>query len=219
MLKINSREKRVSLKDFLLIIPIVGITAFLAFYILAALLYPGGSQAYPNALSYSWEHNFFCTLLNETAINGQANKGQIFAIMSLIFLAISMANFYWTFPKQYSLSKLLSKLIQYTGLISMGFACLLLTNLDHDFITNLASVFGLIATIGTILALYQLKKQGLFVFGLLNLLLVVLNNWFYYHADLIVYLPLIQKISFASVLIWVIAINLTCYFTNTKKIN
>lgn len=212
-------KKRGSLNDFLLIIPIIGIVAFLALYILAALLYPGGSQAFPKALSYSWEHNFFCTLLNETAINGQPNKGQIFAIMSLIFLAISLTNFYWNFHKQYPLSKLLSNLIQYTGLVSMGFACLLLTNLNHDFITNLASVFGLIATIGVILALYQNKKQGLFVFGLFNLFLVVLNNWFYYHVDLMEYLPPIQKFSFASVLIWVIAINLTCYFTDSKKIN
>lgn len=219
MLKINPVNRRVSSKDFLLVLPIAGIVAFVALYILAALLYPGGSQTYPNAISYSWDHNFFCTLLNETAINGKPNTGQIFAIMSLFFLALSMTLFYWNFPKQFPLSTSLSRTIQYTGLISMILACLLFTKIDHDMITNLASLFGLMATLGTMMALYQHKKRFHFLFGLGNLLLVLLNNWCYYHADLIEYLPPIQKLSFASVLIWVIAINSTAYFTNTKKTN
>lgn len=218
-MKINSINRRRSQKDFFLFLPMFGIIAFLALYILAAILYPGGSQAYPNALSYSWQHNFFCTLLNETAFNGQPNMGQSYAIMSLFFLAISLIQFWWNFPKHWAISKALSICIQYGGLVSMVLACCLFTKINHDLITNLASFFGLIATMGTIIALYQHKKRGLLFFGISNLLLVLLNNWFYYHIDLIVYLPILQKLSFASVLTWIIAINLNCYFENGKKTN
>lgn len=41
-------------------------------------------------------------------------------------------------------------------------AFFLSVNFDHDFVTNLAAIFGLIATVGTFIGLYWNKWFGLF---------------------------------------------------------
>jgi hypothetical protein len=64
--------------------------------------------------------------------------------------------------------------------------------------------------------LYKTKWFGLFAFGLLNVLLVGLNNYVYYSNGLIVYLPVIQKISFATFLIWVCCITIKLYRGESK---
>jgi hypothetical protein len=173
---------------------------------LAALQYPGGSQASPVSIGFSWMDNYFCNLLNQTAINGHPNKGQPLAIASLMVLALSLALFWWNFPKLLPLNKIQTQIIRVSGVGSMMIASLLFTNLNHDLITNTASLFGLIAILIAMWVLYQNKLMFIFVFGLFNLLLVLVNNWLYYDPSLIKYLALIQKISFAAVLIWIICI-------------
>lgn len=196
-----------------LILPILGIVVFVLLYIKASWYYPGGSQADPQSIGFSWMNNYFCNLLNETAINGKPNLGQPFALASLIVLALSLALFWWSFPNYLPLSQIQSKMIRITGVSSMLTACFLFTKFNHDLITNTASLFGLIAILTSMRALYQHKLMTIFIFGLFNLLLVLLNNCLYYDPSLIKYLPLVQKISFASVLIWMICINLNWFFT------
>ena len=79
-------------------------------------------------------------------------------------------------------------------------------------------MFGLVATVGTFMGLYKNKWYGLFSFGLLNILLAGLNNYLYYSKELIIYLPIIQKISFATFLIWVCSIDLKLYRRTTRNI-
>lgn len=98
----------------------------------------------------------------------------------------------------------------------MTITLLLFTNINHDLITNLASSFGAIATIGTFTGLYKNKWFGLFAFGLLNILFAGLNNLCYYDKELIVYLPVIQKITFATFLIWVCCITTNLYRSQRK---
>lgn len=197
-----------------LILPIAGILVFVLLYILASLHYPGGSQADPQSIGFSWINNYFCNLLNQTAINGQANQGQPFALASLVVLALSLGLFWWSFPNFLPLSQSQTKMIKIPGVISMIIACFLFTKINHDLITNTASLFGLIAILTSMWGLYQNKLKSIFVFGLFNLVLVLLNNWLYYDPSLIKYLPLVQKISFASVLIWIICININWFFAN-----
>ena len=201
---------------FQLVLPIAGIIAFAFLYVLASMQYPGGSQADPQSMGFSWMNNYFCNLLNKTAINGKPNLGQPFALASLLVLALSLALFWWSFPHYLPLSQFQTKMIKITGVSSMIIACLLFTNINHDLITNTASLFGLIAILTSMWALYQNKRTAIVVFGLLNLVLVLINNWLYYDASLIKYLPLVQKISFASVLIWIIWINMYWFFSNRK---
>lgn len=203
-------------KAILILTPIFGAILFVALYIIAAFLYPGGSQADKNAAGFSLVNNYWCNLLGENAINGQPNSAKPVAMTGMFVLCITLSLFWILFSKHANISKKLKLIIPVAGLLSMSTAFLLFTGLDHDSITNLASAFGLVATIGTIVGLYQVKWFKLFAFGLLNILLVVLNNYVYYSKEMIVYLPVIQKISFAVFLIWICCICIKAYRREKK---
>jgi hypothetical protein len=189
-------------------IPLLGIPSFVLLYVWASFYYPGGSQADAQSTGFSWVNNYWCNLLNSTAINGQTNPAQPIAMTAMVVLCISLAVFWYLFP-MISLSKTLSvRITQLTGVAAMGTALLLNSSVDHDLITNLASLLGLMAAVGTLIGLRRLEWNVLFWFGTMNLLLVLLNNLLYYNAELIRYLPLVQKISFAAFLVWLFLISM-----------
>lgn len=189
-------------------LPILGIPCFVFLYIYASLYYPGGSQEDLQSTGFSWVHNYWCNLLSKNAINGQPNPAQPIAMTAMLVLCISLAVFWYLFPRIIIQSVLLSRITQFTGIAAMGTALLLNSSMDHDMITSLASLFGLVATAGTLVILHRLRWNTLFWFGTMNMLLVVLNNFLYYNPDLIQFLPLIQKVSFAAFLVWFFMISM-----------
>ncbi|MGN7783525.1 hypothetical protein ACTJIJ_03325 [Niabella sp. 22666] len=195
----------------LLLAPVAGVIIFALLYFIATLLYPGGSQFDKNAVGFSWRHNYWCNLLNEYAINGNPNPAKPVAISGMLVLCVTLALFWFLFPGHINVGKRLQLLIQVSGAIAMAIAFFLFWDINHDLVINLASFFGLIATIGTFIGLYKAKWYGLFVFGLFNVVLVGLNNYFYYTDELIIYLPVIQKISFAAFLLWLCGICIQLY--------
>lgn len=197
--------------------PIIGIVIFAALYIVATFYYPGGSQFDKNAVGFSWTKNYWCNLLNDIAINEQKNKAQPIALTAMFILCLTLSYFWWCFPKHASLNKIYTLTIQICGPMSMAIGFFLFTKFDHDIITNLASLFGLIAMTGTFIGLYKNGWKTLFYFGLLNIILVLVNNFLYYNKELILYLPLVQKITFLTFLIWICCINLKIYMVRTGK--
>ncbi len=206
-------------KSILVLMPILGVLLFVVLYIVATFLYPGGSQVDQISIGFSWANNYWCNLLNERAINGQLNPAQPVALTAMFILCLTLTCFWILFPKQMNLDRKLRLTIQVSGTLAMTVAFFLFTHINHDLITNLASSFGAIATIGTFVGLYKKKWTGLFRFGLCNILLVVLNNLCYYNKAWIVYLPVIQKISFATFLIWICCINIHLYNEQKKTAN
>lgn len=198
-------------KNIWLLTPIFGTLLFAVLYFVATLYYPGGSQVDKNSIGFSWTNNYWCNLLNETAINGQSNPAKPIAMTGMFVLSLTLSLFWFLFPKYINIDKKLKLTIQISGTIAMTIAFFLFTNIDHDLVTNLASLFGLIATVGTFVGLYKTKWFGLFAFGLVNFLLFGLNSYVYYNKELIVYLPIIQKISFATFLIWVCCIDIKLF--------
>jgi len=198
-------------KNILVLTPIFGTMIFVVLYFVATLLYPGGSQVDKKSIGFSWTNNYWCNLLNENAINGQHNPAKPIAMTGMFVLCLTLAFFWFLFPRHINLGTKLKLAIQISGTIAMTIAFFLFTNINHDLVTNLAAIFGAIATIGTFIGLYKTKWFGLFTFGLLNILLVGLNNYVYYTKGLIIYLPVIQKISFAAFLIWVCCIDIKLY--------
>ena len=198
-------------KNIWALTPIFGIVVFIVLYIVAALLYPGGSQVDKNSIGFSWINNYWCNLLNEKAINGQYNPAKPVAITGMLVLCFTLSLFWFLFARHMQIGKRLKLIIQISGTLSIVIAFFLLTNIDHDLVLNLASSLGVIATIGTFIGLYKNKLYLLFAFGLLIILLVGLNNYVYYTKTLIIYLPVIQKISFAAFLIWICCIDIILY--------
>ncbi len=198
-------------KSIYVLIPVFGTVIFLLFYIIATLLYPGGSQVDKNSIGFSWINNYWCNLLNENAINGQFNPAKPVALTGMFVLCQALSFFWFIFPKLINVGKSLKLIIQISGALAMTVAFFLFTSLNHDIITNLASSFGAIATARTFIGLYKNNWRKLFFFGLFNILLVALNNYVYYNKDMIIYLPVIQKITFATFLLWICCIDINLY--------
>ena len=199
--------------------PILGTIIFIVLYFIATLYYPGGSQVDKNSIGFSWINNYWCNLLNENAMNGQHNSAKPIAMAAMFTLCLSLSFFWILFPVKIRIGKIAKYIIQISGMLSMLVAFFLFSNINHDLITDLASSLGLIATIGTFIGLYKTKWFGLFAFGLLNILLVGLNNYVYFTKGFIIYLPVIQKISFATFLIWICCIDINIYWRTIKNSN
>lgn len=197
-------------KHRLLLLPVAGIIIFVCLYVIAATLYPGGSQADKNAEVFSWLNNYWCNLLNEYAMNGKPNTARQVAFAGMCVLCLSLITFWILFPLYAGFTKRGRLIMQFSGSFAMTIGFFLFTNL-HDMIINLAMLCGLIAIAGTFAGLKKLRWKGLILFGIFNLLLVVVNNILYYGDGLLVYLPLVQKITFLSFLLWISVIDIQLY--------
>lgn len=188
-------------------LPTLGIFVFIGISFYAASLYPGGSQADSTSVGFDWTNNFWCNLTSEFALNGEINPARPVAIFAMIVLCSSMTLFFFYFADYYVKSRIWKKAIKILGPISMLAAVLIFTRY-HDVMTTILSVFGGVVIIGSIRALYKRNLNFLATSGIVCIILVGMNNLFYYVESLITYLPVIQKITFVLVLAWIIAQNL-----------
>lgn len=193
------------------LLPVCGCIIYVILYVFATRYYPGGSQADKNSIGYSWVNNYWCNLLYEKGINGQPNPAKPIAITAMAILCISISLFWIQFPQYTPLNALGKKTIQVCGTLAMVTGFLLFTDINHDLVINVASMLGLIAMVGTFAGLYRNGWKRLFLFGLTNIVMVILNNVFYHTEGLIVYLPVIQKITFLLFLTWISSISIKIY--------
>ena len=196
------------------LIPIIGIVIFVGLYIFSSTLYPGGSQANLNSEGFDWINNYWCNLMNEKGMNGQPNPAKPYSIIAMIILCLSLMFFFIQFAQIYSKSKIWKRIIKTSGIISMSFAILIFTKY-HDLMTTLSSIFGLFVVIGIIRETYKSKLSIYKITGVICILILGLNNYIYYTQQFIEILPLLQKITFAIVLLWIIGLN---FKINKKKI-
>ena len=196
------------------LIPVIGIVIFVGLYIFSSTLYPGGSQANLNSEGFDWVNNYWCNLMNEKGMNGQPNPAKPYSIIAMIILCLSLMFFFIQFAQIYSKSKIWKRIIKTSGIISMSFAILIFTKY-HDLMTTLSSIFGLFVVIGIIREVYKSKLSTYKITGVICILILGLNNYIYYTQQFIEVLPLLQKITFAIVLLWIIGLN---FEINKKKI-
>jgi hypothetical protein len=203
------------MKKFAALVPVFGALFFLLLYALAAANYPGGSASEPQTKGFSLLHNYWCSLLNEKAINGEENSGRPFALAAMLVLALTLAVFWLQAGGIVSKRKLL---VRVSGL-SCAFFVGMLPIGQHDLMINLAGFSGLISLVTLLI---QLKKMGLmnyFYFGCLNFCLVLLNNLVYYAKQFLFLLPVVQKITFLFFILWIIALSIQFYnIAGTKEI-
>jgi hypothetical protein len=190
--------------------PSIGCVVFILLYVVAALLYPGGSHADVHSKGFSWQHNYWCNLLNDRAMNGDYNQGRFAAVAAMIILAISLLSFWIISADLLQFSRRLKTIILISGLLSMALLPFLSTSL-HDTIINGSGFFGLVAMAGIYTGIYKNGWYGLFSFGILNLLLIGLNNYIYYSEMFFYFLPVVQKVTFLSVLMWICSVNVRLY--------
>jgi hypothetical protein len=124
-----------------------------------------------------------------------------------MILCLTLAVFWYWFPVYAGMGKAGIPIIRYAGMAAMGTAFFLFTG-PHDMIINAASLFGLVSVFGTIAGLHHLKWDWLLRMGIFNLIMVGINNICYYNKSLLIFLPVVQKITFLFFLLWISWISL-----------
>ncbi|WP_276486050.1 hypothetical protein [Paraflavitalea pollutisoli] len=184
-----------------LLTPILGFCSFVLLYIIAAALYPGGSDADPQSGGFSVLHNYWCELLSPQAANGAANPGWRVAMTAMILLCLSLAVFWWQVPILFG-SCLAHKIcIRGAGVISMAITPFL-SSRHHDLVITLASIPGIDALMTTFLAFYKDRRYRLVILGAGCLGMIGVNNYVYYTGYGLYALPVLQKATFLLVMIW-----------------
>ncbi len=193
-------------KEWANLIPLLGILTFVGLYIFSSNLYPGGSQADLNSDGFDWINNYWCNLVNENGMNGQANPARSYSILALVILCLSLMVFFIQFTKTFVKSRIWKQVIILSGILSMSCSILIFTAY-HDLMTILASVFGFFVVIGIIRTVYQNNLTIYKFSGAICIVLLGINNYIYYFNYYIEALPLLQKIAMAFVLIWISGLN------------
>ena len=192
------------------LMPLPGIGLFMMLYGWATVLYPGGSNADHTAVGFNWLTNYWCDLTGDTAKNGQPNPAGPVATIAMVVLCASLALFWLTLPRLFSQPRQWRVLIQYPGVTAMVIAPFI-ASAHHVAVINLTGVLALPPLLLTLLGLYRGGYFRLLMAGGICLLLMGLNNVIYHgnwHFD---WLPIVQKITFAAVLVWVGAISWQVY--------
>lgn len=193
-------------------IPLIGILGFCCLFVYSSTLYPGGSQVDLNSVGYDWANNYWCNLMNTTAMNGELNPSRPWAISGMFSLCFGLLVFFWQFAEKTITNVKWNYAVKSSAFLSMASASFMFTRF-HDIQTIISSLFGLIVVFSIII---ELLKSDLFWFkitAIFIIILLALNNYIYYSKQLIELLPILQKLSFATVLIWVSILNF-----NLKKI-
>ncbi len=192
---------------WLIWIPTGGICVFVGLYLLAASMYPGGSNVDQTAEGFSWINNYWCDLLSKWAKNGQPNPASSIAIAAMTMLCLALSAFWYLVPRLMRTGEQHYRIVQFSGIGSMLLAIFVFSNY-HDFIILLAVVLGIVALSGTYVALYRSKSFRLLGFGITCLLMIIANSYIYYSKNGIQILPLLQKVTFLLYLLWIFLINI-----------
>ena len=191
------------------LLPILGTIIFVILFFTATLYYPGGNQVYSQASGFSWRNNYWCNLLMDIAINDEHNAAKPAALAGAVILALTLVMFWFLFFSYVAFSKSAKVVLQLSAVLSMSLSLFIFTQW-HDVLITIAGIFGVIALSGTFIGLYKLRWNNLLVLGIVNLLLVFINNIIYYKTDRY-WLPVIQKITFALFLFWICLICLKMF--------
>src|SRR5918993_5529882 len=118
-------------RNKILLLPVAGIFVFAGLYLIAAALYPGGSQHDPTAVGFSFKYNYWCNLLNEHSIDGKINPAQPFALAGMIALALSLSVFWYVLPGLLSTGVISTSVVKASGILAM-IPALFIASERHD---------------------------------------------------------------------------------------
>lgn len=195
--------------------PSICIFLFAVFYYYSSTLYPGGSQADLTSSGFDWVHNYWSDLMNETGRNEQPNPAEPFAITAMVMMCIGLMIFFIQFAARFSNHRVWKYLIQISGTLAMICAILTFTPY-HALMIALSSFFGLFVLVGIIREVYNSHMTLMKIGGVISIVLLLINNYIYFSRNFVDILPLLQKITFAFVLIWIIGLNVELVKRNGK---
>ena len=189
---------------------LLGITIAVVLLLIATIVYPGGSLFDKNSVGFDWSKNFISNLFGAKAVNGSHNPSRGWADGGMIFLAVSFTLFFNEFSKKIP-AKGAAKIIKYFGAAGMLFTILIVTPL-HDIMVTLASTMFLVSLF--YITVFILKSRlHLFKFLCIVCLLIFYYTLYLYGSRSLVWLPVMQKITFVSTITLILLLE---YFTQKQ---
>ena len=170
-------------------------------YVVAALAYPGGSDANTAGDGFSILHNYWCELMDTYAINGQWNPARPIALSAMAILCLSLTFYWYCLPVAFPTFGFRRFAIRAAGITSMLVAPFVFTH-RHDAIVMTAGVFGIAAFAVALWEMHRLRSRYLFGLGACALALVLLCYYIFHSEWQLDALPLLQKLAFMFCLIW-----------------
>ncbi|MDA8886760.1 hypothetical protein OAD66_00185 [Bacteroidia bacterium] len=189
-------------KNWIYIIPPIGIIIYFILFYVAATLYPGGSKVDLNSLGYDWINNYWCDLYPELAMNGEPNAGRFFAVTAMVIICLSLALFFYLFSKSLMSHRVWKKSTKYLGVADPLCAIFIFTPYHYTMLL-LALVMSVLPLIGVVNTIVKSDFLSYKRWGVVVLLLITATIAMYYGKIFIVWLPLVQKITFIFTLLWV----------------
>ncbi len=184
------------------ILIVIGILLYVAFYLIAAFCYPGGSNFDLNEKGFHFTTNYWCELLGKNAKNGQNNTAKTYGFIGMIILAFTISFFWWKLSKWLRIKRWQQFTLRWTGFFSMFFSMLIFTEF-HDFVIGVSVLLGTIAWLITIYGLILSGYKTFSIIGLICLIFIFTNGIIYLTNFWIDFLPIIQKITFVLVFCWI----------------
>src|SRR3954468_607216 len=188
-----------------------GIIISISLLLIATRYYPGGSQFDKSVVGYDWKNNYISNLFGEKAINGAHNTSRFWAVAGMMFLSVSFAIFFIQFSKKIPV-KGAANVIKYFGTGAMLFTFLIATPL-HDLMITIASTMTLISIFYITVFVFK-SRLLLFKFICVACLLVFYCSlYMYYSGTYLKFLPIMQKVTFASTIILILGLE---YFSQKE---
>jgi len=174
---------------------VIGLPVAVAFMGLATTRYPGG---------YDWNRHFLSTLFPTTTPSGVQNPARPLVIVGMLIFCASTAVLFQLISSEAKFA-FHKKTIQIAGIGSMVYAAFTVT-LMHNLMVDISLVFFLTAMAAVLHMLYFQRRIRLLSLGILCLAVLLGSAVMYYGNVLLAFLPLAQKMSFASCVGWLFAV-------------
>ncbi|MHA8061136.1 hypothetical protein PQG22_07650 [Aquirufa beregesia] len=186
---------------------LVGIICATILLFIATQFYPGGSMADKNSVGFDWTQNFISNLFGEKAINGNENLARYWAYAGMVFLSLSLTVFFVQFSVKIP-HKGSGLVVRYLGSLGMLFTFLIVTPY-HDLMVVLSSTLFLVCLFYITVFIFKTKQHFLKLLCVICLL-IFYATLYLYGAGSFDILPIMQKLTFVSVISLVLTLQYRC---------
>ncbi len=182
-------------------LPLLGFLMYLILFIVASLVYDGGTRFDFSRTTFDWFHNYWCDLMAEQNFRNEPNASRPVAIIAWIILCGSCLLYMYRIIPILELRKYLEKIVKLSSMLAFIIGSLAFTK-HHDIIVAVSFPFGFVLVIGLVIGLL---KSNLDFYKWTFILPVVLlgASFFMFFTDLgLHWLGFIQKLALLSTFIW-----------------
>ena len=173
------------------LLSVLGIVVAVCCLGFATTLYPGG---------FDWNRDFISTLLR-----GPAGQARMFADVGVLIFCLSLGLVFARLAKVPELSPT-AKAIRIGGIGSMVYAAMSITPM-HDLMVSISLVFLVVALFALLLALKGVGEIAFFIAGCCCLAVLLASAAVYYSSIFVAVLPWAQRVSFAGIAVWLVALD------------